>query len=571
MAAVLADNSVRYATAPQRQLHNYICANFSRHLWGLWPPRNHQSLDPATNEPNTVGPPTTQPAANSCGATPPDNYAKARKIPYLKETVYVYPDAGCDISRDHRTRFPIVKDILQKNVENNSKLRNYTRDLSYEMRMCGVSCEDSKPSILVFCPIIILKRLKSILTKPHVKEQYHLDSATGPSASYVSRYRIFFWGEPREPLWGRSAIVNIDVDGKPGSSSIAKPSGLTMCGTLVTAGEAGERHSTIGCVLRVGSQFYGLTSAHTFEDLRPSSAAMQEDPDDEDSDAEDGEYDLDLETLDKYNGQQLQLPLEQPNSKPGPIHYPSGTSKLPEVLRTYETSNRLTIRSPPAGDDVWNSNHPDRDWALIHLTGRIHWRPNACFSPSQPQKPIFCSKVASHCPSEKRNVYIVSSRSVSQHGTLHTIPSYIGGYGTRACEVWTVSVSDNDRKPMSLLHIRATANILAEELKKGDSGSIVVDARTQEVYGHVVAVNPLRDLYVVPLKDTLEQIEEVFDTIDVSLPDNLGLLLDLLALYSARSQFQEINNISKAIQAMQRDRVAVSLEQSLKRYLQSKS
>jgi hypothetical protein len=38
------------------------------------------------------------------------------------------------------------------------------------------------------------------------------------------------------------------------------------------------------------------------------------------------------------------------------------------------------------------------------------------------------------------------------------------------------------------------------------------------VYGHVIAVNPLGDLYAVPLCAVLDQIKGLFETLDVSLP-----------------------------------------------------
>lgn len=44
----------------------------------------------------------------------------------------------------------------------------------------------------------------------------------------------------------------------------------------------------------------------------------------------------------------------------------------------------------------------------------------------------------------------------------------------------------------------------------GDSGSLVVDVETCQPYGHVIAVNPL-EVYVVPLQNTLRQIEKMFN------------------------------------------------------------
>ena len=54
-------------------------------------------------------------------------------------------------------------------------------------------------------------------------------------------------------------------------------------------------------------------------------------------------------------------------------------------------------------------------------------------------------------------------------------------------------------------------------LDRGDSGSIVVDAYDHKVYGHVVSVNAYGDLNIVPMKDTIRQIEIVMDGSPVSL------------------------------------------------------
>ncbi len=50
---------------------------------------------------------------------------------------------------------------------------------------------------------------------------------------------------------------------------------------------------------------------------------------------------------------------------------------------------------------------------------------------------------------------------------------------------------------------------------------MVIDLITNEVYGHVVASNPLSEAYIVPLIAILSQIRELFHTEDVSLPETL--------------------------------------------------
>ena len=54
-------------------------------------------------------------------------------------------------------------------------------------------------------------------------------------------------------------------------------------------------------------------------------------------------------------------------------------------------------------------------------------------------------------------------------------------------------------------------------VQKGCSGALVVDAETAEVYGQVVARNPLGELYVVAMMEIAEQIKEAFETTSLSL------------------------------------------------------
>lgn len=45
------------------------------------------------------------------------------------------------------------------------------------------------------------------------------------------------------------------------------------------------------------------------------------------------------------------------------------------------------------------------------------------------------------------------------------------------------------------------------EICQGDSGSWVIDRRTLEVYGHVIASDKFGDAYVIPIHDTLSDVK----------------------------------------------------------------
>lgn len=57
-------------------------------------------------------------------------------------------------------------------------------------------------------------------------------------------------------------------------------------------------------------------------------------------------------------------------------------------------------------------------------------------------------------------------------------------------------------------------------LKKGDSGSVVVDATSYDIYGHVIGCNPMGDIYISPYSAILQQIRHLFPDATVGLPES---------------------------------------------------
>ena len=66
------------------------------------------------------------------------------------------------------------------------------------------------------------------------------------------------------------------------------------------------------------------------------------------------------------------------------------------------------------------------------------------------------------------------------------------------------------------------------ELCKGESGSLVVDTGSLAMYGHVVALSPINEVYVSPLTATLKQVRQAYSGSTVSLPDPETTLSDLM-------------------------------------------
>lgn len=88
-----------------------------------------------------------------------------------------------------------------------------------------------------------------------------------------------------------------------------------------------------------------------------------------------------------------------------------------------------------------------------------------------------------------------------------------------------------------LLPVATLDHILADSygsigLKRGDSGSIVIDAATSSIYGHVIGINPIGEVYISPYAAIFEQIQNRFPGSIIELPTPLDTLLDPIELSS---------------------------------------
>lgn len=343
------------------------------------------------------------------------------KIPHLKKTAYVFPGASARIGQAHRDRFPILKDIFQRNVESCTKLCDCITFISYELRMCGPSLETAIPSLLVFCPLKSLKTLKSILTKPHIKAQYAQDE----SDSHLVQFGIFFWGRAMELLGGFNAFMILRAEQDEASASNHAAGGLLPWGLHVATTDNPHRYSTMGCFIRARSEHFGLTVAHIFEDSE-AAADRGVEPEDPDSEDEDEEYDLRACQEDTYDDDITVTPRDL------------GASSLYHGEDDIEPVG-CEVHLPPR-DGAWANEHPYLDWAMLKMN-RQDARLFACLQCDHSQPATL--SVAQCLPPENIGVLIITARHVEVPGELYPIPSYIGGaMGSGMSEAWTVNILD---------------------------------------------------------------------------------------------------------------------------------
>ncbi|KAH8738449.1 hypothetical protein BGZ61DRAFT_526423 [Ilyonectria robusta] len=165
---------------------------------------------------------------------------------------------------------------------------------------------------------------------------------------------------------------------------------------------------------------------------------------------------------------------------------PTGTAERPVVCSV--------VRVPE--DSNWTDEEANLDFALIPLPDERPWMNNSYKLTYENRRTAHVSIdcTPANRPSRSRYVRILTSNTEPRFGMIQPAPSFVSNSskGDHLCEVWVVSVISGGVPSM------------------GDSGSLVVDVETCQPYGHVIAVNPL-EVYVVPLQNTLRQIEKMFN------------------------------------------------------------
>ncbi|RSM09304.1 hypothetical protein CEP52_004155 [Fusarium oligoseptatum] len=501
-------------------------------------------------------------------------FRDAVELPHVSPKIYVYPHSGSDIPESFKSRFREVVNLFRLNTEQHPPLKPHLEHIDYELRMCGTSVDDAHPSIVVFCRPSELTCLRSLLNSKHLKMQYCLRKSSpryswkawrkNPSTSsdtFKPLFNLYFWKaqRPRILYSCERSMQSVSVLVQPAKSPCSK---LTMSGSVVTVPDiAGGRHltSTIGCILQVDSKFYGLTAAHLLHQgikaqglhgikvpahdhlhfttitqpsdiaeliLGPCISPSETDLDYHMNDEEDDDFVDEVEYLDLAEDD-LDTPVTTPVVDTRTIPLEDG-----QVRRT------ALLDSSSCSTSFESSNVPDNDWALVPLDAEESKLPNAFFDPKNTSRPTFFSSTQGSLPEKETRVLIVASNHRVLRGLLQPVPSFLGGITRKGqAEYWTVALSGG------------------EALHPGDSGSIVIGADSPNVvFGHVVGSNPLGEVYVSPLKATMNQIMGLMKTTNVSLPEPLPLLSGLATYHLEKGDdyaFELLTYLDTLIQTTQ--------------------
>ncbi|KIL87932.1 hypothetical protein FAVG1_08814 [Fusarium avenaceum] len=467
-------------------------------------------------------------------------------IPGCSPTTYVYNHASATIQDSYEERFQEVVNLFQQNVKEHPRLAEHRHNIDYVLRVCGTSPNNSCPSIVVFCRHSEFKDLRNLLTSRELKFQYCLRQPSriypwketpGRDQDHRPFFNIYFWRQsrPRTLYCGNEPVRirrrQIETPGSMDNCSVPNAN-LTLLGSVVELSGAERRCSTLGCVIKVGSEFYGITTMHTFDAL--------ESPDLDNADTATDNESFYSDTPTAVVGNDVESPTHNEKmpyeldlyDATGEEHYyiddveyddicedeydeqdPVESSSFatddatlhPGVDSDHENNTQNLRALFPTTPQLRDTHELDLDWAIINLTHTGNSHINAFFLPEAPSDPVLLSTVAESRPCQETRVFVITAGGIIRRGSLQPSISALGGIsGKVPSTLWTVVLNDQTR------------------LTKGDSGSVVIDALSHTIYGHVVGCNPMGEIYISPYASILKQIQHRFPGVVVTLAESVN-------------------------------------------------
>lgn len=500
----------------------------------------HSSIDDsgASQQPASTNSNTSHAAKPSF---PPAEYRDARNVPGTNQ--FIYPHA--EIPQKYHDRYPSLVDLFKSAVDDHRSLKYHAADIAYTLKLCGSTTANAAASIIIFCTETIFDPLRTLfgsdLIRRHYQELCSTSRKIWPFSVGVKLalnhpglvpFRLVYWRT--EFPTKRTASETVFARGQ---------SIVTMCGSTVTYNGC---TSTLGLLISVDSDLYGLTVDHLFtkhivnrrspvlDELSTSSEKKTPEMHEDDTDWIDVSWtdDVMYEDLDStYKSSQHTTAEPEPESKSNraAVGPPSWTVSGIKVDCELENDASLSYL----------------DWALIRFDRGYHRRPNA-FHLNSNSTLHFIDKHVNRAETI-RQVYMISGATGTRKGILIPGHSYIGsGPGQDLCKVVTLRLSDNIGNRYYNPHY--LYELIVSGVIEGDCGSLVVvhNGAKFEALGYVVASNPLDEAYIVPLHDAFAQIQQALGAKELKLPDSGALLVDLVVYYSTTLRDVRMSEEAKA-------------------------
>lgn len=496
-------------------------------------------LPPPVSAPQNKGPTTTQDTPVTDGIAPGttqsscptidttnDPWSVAHKIPVKRDPpLFIYPRAvvewrnngeqdpgmpvGCWTKDEYQKRCDFIASEMGAAVKNSSDpaLKHAARcaSIKYDHGMVGTSPQTAKPYMIVYCHNKHIEGLEKLFRKRNVNRLID-DRNTTPQSLLARLFGLRNSGcKVPEPPFGliyfsEAPMTKTALEGsvETNSTHIA-----TWCGEPVYSP---HRAATLGLMVQVGDLLGVTTVAHIFG----SSSSHDKDVDDM---LDDGAGSSDLEDDDEYDTGAMWI---DPGIQSMDQYEEEGIrNKGPETfgVSSGDPDTVCLWKQIPPPQQL-SANEPFLDWSLtMPVSYPLHPRRNLYHPTGNDTHLIALENLADapryHCVP----VHVLSAfQGVLSGELLERTARIQSGPGEALSRVWTVLLTPgtgrmNGRSKTSFPHVANSAL----DIMNGDSGSLIIDQETKQIYGHLVGIGSYKMGYVIPMMDIFAQIGTCFD------------------------------------------------------------
>jgi hypothetical protein len=423
-------------------------------------------------------------ASQVSSQTTPLSHSRTSPIGSLKGLKIFDKDVGQEV-------WDRFKDVVERVegplIEYLRKRYRAYRPMAIRLMVLGENYLEAKPRLVVLCLEKIAKRVKKFFEKSMIK------SICSPDDPSQTPFDVTVIGQPPR---SRNANAITEVYGAlMDQASEERVSSSTL---IRLSTEQGDQYATMGGLIKIvqadGSfSLCGLTAGHILGDCDTATLGesdqwrMEDTSDSEISSDEESSSDEDMLDADSL--------IRHSEFREG-----STTSELHGSKTSWSRVGTISVHPRPA-------EGLDRDWALITDVDKLFQQPNVIKNGGTRRVLHMLPEARDRAtPVKSANKVLVVKSGLPQKGFVSRLPTMaLLPSGRKFVQVYTLSLDDNTVLPA------------------GSSGSWVVNERSCEVYGHVVADDPFGDVFVVPLSDVLNDIKQAVDAVAVTLASQLDI------------------------------------------------
>ncbi|KAJ5885184.1 hypothetical protein N7495_009694 [Penicillium taxi] len=394
------------------------------------------------------------------------------------------------------------------------------RAMAIRLMVLGASAAQAKPHIVVLVTEEVYKRVRKFFDKTSVQ------SLVRPCDETLPSFEVLIYARPPEPKQAEHDDIDVLVPLINGGLGFNTD---TFCGApiIIRHPSGVEKIATFGGIIKAVDRngefkLYGLTAGHVVGDwddyVSVESASDTGQNDDELLLSEsDPDSDSDLES--NFEMSEIVEPVNKSEEITEDAAAPSNEPEKVLILQdsltawtSFEFGNVGVISkdSPQMNSQSsWQKEGGSAyfDWALIEISSYKpnHLRSRALSADGSSElvastsgdlvKPL----AASTYRGVKKSVIVISGSEGPKRGTISALPSRILlGPGKEFIDALVVNL-DGGKARIWLTN--------EAEIADGDSGSWVVNERSREVYGHIIAADAFGGGYIIPMDDTLRDIK----------------------------------------------------------------